>query len=118
MDSDLVLAVNTICCSNPCVAQDTCSGSSCNVPGTHIFAQESRSFCRQNYEPGATHMSPTYFLDTLDQIKATLYKKYPKVLHDKPFYIYDYRAFKIFLEEEAVHATTCPAPDILKIQQV
>lgn len=118
-NSNMVLAVNTICCSNPCVKQDTCSGTACRVPGTHVFKlRESRSFCRQNYEPenSSTRMSPAYLLDTLDKVRATLYKKYTKVLQRTPFYIYDYRAFKIFLEgADTVHAMTCPAPEILNV---
>jgi hypothetical protein len=111
--STMILAVNTICCSNPCVAQDTCSGAKCLVPGTHVFQLRStRSFCRENDIPNEkAKMSTEYMLDTLDRVRASLYKKYPNVLNKKPFYVYDYRSFKIFLEgTDAVHATTCPAP--------
>ena len=111
--SSMVLAVNTICCSNPCVTQDTCSGSQCLVPGTHVFQQRTtRSFCRENFIPHEkTKMDPTYMLDTLDRVRASLYKKYSNTLRQIPFYVYSYRSFKIFLEgKDAVHAETCPKP--------
>jgi hypothetical protein len=102
-NGEAVLAVNTICClPNPCSNE-----------GARSFPEKAeRSFCRQNAIPGGggAKMSPEYMLDTLDQVRDTLYKKYPLVLRNLPFYVYDYRAFKVFLEgQDAVHATTCPA---------
>ena len=56
------------------------------------------------------NMSPEYMLDTLDSVRDRLYKKYPLVLRNRPFYVYKYRAFKVFLDgHDAVHATACPA---------
>ena len=117
-EGEVVLAVNTICCSNPCVNQDTCSGTACKVPGTHIFQQRTdRSFCRVNNRPGGGKMNVNYMLDSLDSLKGRLHSKYKKVLRNLSFYVYDYRAFKILLEgRDTIHATTCPAPAAFPVQ--
>jgi len=99
--TEAVLAVNTICClPNPC-----------SNDRTRSFPEKTeRSFCRQNTIPGSSdNMSPEYMLDTLDRVRHSLNKKYSTILRNLPFYVYKYRAFKVFLEgHDAVHATSCP----------